>query len=49
MWRCGLLYCGRAIKTALSSTTIPENKEKRIDYNICEVVNDSRALTEIDM
>ena len=26
-----------------------KTKKKRIDYNICEAVNDSRALTEIDM
>ena len=49
MWRYGLYYCRRAIKTALESTTIPENKEKRFDYNICEAVNDNSALSEIDM
>ena len=35
----------------LLSNLLPylKTKKKRIDYNICEAVNDSRALTEIDM
>ena len=47
MWRYD--RCGRAIKTALSSISIPEDKEKRFDCNICEGLNDNRALSEIDM
>ena len=29
--------------------SIPEDKEKRFDCNICEGLNDNRALSEIDM
>ena len=36
-------------KLSLSSISIPEDKEKRFDYNICEALNDNRALSEIDM
>ena len=35
------------IKLSLSSISIPEDKEKRFDYNICEALNDNRALSEI--
>ena len=36
-------------KLSLSSISIPEDKEKRFDYNICEALNDNRALSEITM
>ena len=28
---------------------LEKKEEKRFDYNICEAVNDNRALSEIDM
>ena len=37
------------IKLSLSSISVPEDKEKRFDYNICEALNDNRALSEIDI
>ena len=46
---CLFMRHGLVIKTALSSTTVPENKEKRFNYNKYEALNDNRALSEIDM
>ena len=36
-------------KLSLSSISIPEDKEKRFDCNICEALNDNRAPSEIDI
>ena len=46
---CGVMVYNIVIKLSLSSISIPEDKEKRFDYNICEALNDNRALSEIDM
>ena len=49
---CGVMVYNiidRPSKLSLSSISIPEDKEKRFDYNICEALNDNRALSEIDM
>ena len=46
---CGVMVYNIVIKLSLSSISIPEDKEKRFDCNICEGLNDNRALSEIDM
>ena len=46
---CGIMVYNIVVKLSLSSISITEDKEKRFDYNICEALNDNRALSEIDM
>ena len=42
---CGVMVYDIVIKLSLASISIPEDKEKRFDYNICEALNDRQSCT----